>query len=398
MEFLKRVNNYALYLLIFSITFEKWDPLNTAGSLSVAFIVSIIYISSWIPFLKTNLNLFIFRKYTSLLVLFIITGLLSTSLRPEHLIDISQAYNFRVLLLIFLMLLITNHLYNKPELIKIAFNTYLLSIIVMFVLFTLGIGVTFFQGRVLIFKENPNIIGIKAIMALIVVLGRLFSGPFSTKKLFNPFNLVIPASITLILASGSRGAFLSIFIGFILILAFKKMTPLKKISIFVIGIFLSGLLYNLVLQSNELLQKRLENSLESGDIGRNELWEGAFEIFQKHPIIGVGFTGIFPEMYKHTGHFLYPHNIFLYVLVTTGVIGFLFYILFIYRVFLGLYNSYKETRNVTYLILFFMIVINLMKVGGGINMMLFWFFFALLLSSALVVNNPVSKNNSIKVH
>ncbi|WP_282180471.1 O-antigen ligase family protein [Maribacter stanieri] len=394
MDFFKRVNNYTLYVLIFSITFEKWDPLNTAGSLSVAFLVSMLYIFSWVPFLKTNLNLFIFRKYTVFLFLFILTGFFSTALRPEHLIDFGQAYNYRVLTLVILMYLITNHLYNNPSLILKVVNVYLCSIFLMFILFMLGVGVTFDQNRLLIFKENPNIIGIKAVIGLVIVLGRLFSEPFKLKTFLNPIIFVIPISISLILATGSRGAFLSIFIGFTLILLFKKMSNLRKILFLGFGLFFAGIIYNYVLENNEVLQRRLNRSVESGD-AREVLWSGAFQIFENNPIIGVGFTSLFPEMYKSSGFFLYPHNIFLYVLATTGLLGFFFYITFLFRIFIVLYKSYTVTRSVTYLILFFMIIINLMKVGGGINMMLFWFFFALLLSSALVVSNPKVNRNQI---
>ena len=387
MEFLRKINNSILYLLIFSITFENWDPLNTSGSLSVAFIISILYISSWVPFFRSGLNLFIFKKYISLLILFILIGFVSTAFNSEHLIELSQAYNFRVLTLIILMYLITNHFYNQPELIEKGVNVYLIGIVLMFLLFSLGIGVSYEQDRLLIFKENPNIIGVKAVLAFVIVMGKLFSKSIKFKQFLNPIILVLPAAIILIFATGSRGAFLSIFIGFVFILFFKKMPILKKVIFVIIGIVFAGLTYNYALENNKILQERLTKSVQSGDT-REVLWEGAIKIFENNPLIGVGFTNLFPEMYKHSGFFLYPHNVFLYVLATTGIIGFIFYMFFILRVFIGLYKSYQLTRNVTYLVLFLMIVVNLMKVGGGINMMLFWFFFALLLGSALVVNNP----------
>ena len=393
METLRKVNNCMLYLLILSITFENWDPLNTSGSLSVAFVISILYIFSWTPFFKLRLNLFIFKNYISFLILFILTGFISTALNPEYLIELSQAYNFRVMTLIILMYLIANHFYNDPSLIEKGINVYLISIVLMFLLFSFGIGVSYEQNRLLIFKENPNIIGVKAVLAFLIVLGKLFSKSINLKQFLNPITLVLPAAIILIFATGSRGAFLSIFIGFILILLFKKMSIFRKIVFVVLGVVFTGLTYNYALENNQILQERLTKSVQSGDT-REVLWEGAIKIFENNPIIGIGFTNLFPEMYKHSGFFLYPHNVFLYVLATTGLIGFIFYMSFILKVFISLYRSYQLTKNVTYLVLFLMIVVNLMKVGGGVNMMLFWFFFALLLASALVVNNskPEAQN------
>lgn len=225
---LKKLNDYSLYLLIFSITFEKWDPLNTAGSLSVAFITSILYIATWLPFLKSRLNLFIFSRYTSLLILFLLVGFVSTAFKPEYLMEFRQAYNYRVLLLIILMHLIANHLYNDARVIPKAINAYLWSVVLMFGLFIVGVGVTYEQERLLIFKENPNIIGIKAVIAFIIVLGRIFSKPVNLKTFINPIILILPISISLILASGSRGAFLSIFIGFALIILFKKNVQVEE--------------------------------------------------------------------------------------------------------------------------------------------------------------------------
>ncbi|WP_430426584.1 O-antigen ligase family protein [Maribacter litoralis] len=387
MEFLKRINDYTLFVLIFSITFENWDVFGFGGTLSVTFIMSIAYIVTWVPFFKSSLNLFIFQKYTSFLLLFIVIGFVSTSLNPIYLIEFKQAFNYRVLLLILLMHLIANHLFNSPDLIFKTLNVFMLSIVLLFILSLLGIGVTYAQGRLEIFGENPNMIGFKGVLSFMIVIGRIFTQPLKLKIFTKWELLVIPASISLVLASGSRGAFLSLFVGFTLAILFKEMNIFKKLVLVAIGGFVATTLFIYALTENKVLQTRLQRSLDSGDIGRNELWEGAILIIKDNLFFGVGFTDLLPNMFKYSGYYLDPHNVFLYVLVTTGIIGFLFYMTFIVKVGIGLYRTYFKTKNISFLLLFCIVLFNMFKVGGGIGMIIFWLFFAIFISHISINKN-----------
>ena len=62
-------------------------------------------------------------------------------------------------------------------------------------------------------------------------------------------------------------------------------------------------------------------TVETGDTGRNMLWEAAFNVIGDNIIIGAGFEGLIPRMYQYSGIHLAPHNIFLYLFITTGLPG-----------------------------------------------------------------------------
>ena len=83
-----------------------------------------------------------------------------------------------------------------------------------------------------------------------------------------------------------------------------------------------------------------------------------------------------PEMYKYSGIYNGPHNVYLYVLVTTGILGFVFYMTFIIRLGKKLYTDFKQTGMILYLTIFLVVLFNMFKAGGGINKIVFWFFFS----------------------
>lgn len=393
-KLLKKANTYCLYLLVFSITFENWDPFNLVGTLSITYMASILYILSWLPFLKSNLNFWILKKYIVPLILFIIVGLISTAFNSSHLLEMKEAYNYRVLLLIILMYLMANHINNEVNLSNRILNIYIASIILMFFLYLIGVGISYEQGRLLIFEENPNILGMKSVIALLIVIGRFIENKFSFEQLMITI-LVSIATITLILASGSRAAFLSIFIGVTFLILFKKMSTLKKIVALTAGTLASIFFFLTALQSNAVLQERLIRSVDKGDIGRNDLWKGALMVIENNLTIGVGFPGLLPEMYKYIGRYMDPHNVFLYVLMSTGLIGFTFFMIFIYRLSKSLIKSFKDTGDIIPIVIFLIILINMAKAGGAIGMILFWFFFAVLIGSTFYSEKNSSESINI---
>lgn len=384
-----------MFALVFSITFENWDPFKLVGTLSITYMTSVLYIVSWIPHLKSNLNLGLFKKYAFPLILFIVAGLVSTALHSNYADEIKYAYNYRVLLLIILMFLLVSHFSNDVSLVSKALKVYIASIMLMFVLYQLGVGVEYDQGRLRIFGENPNLLGMKAVIALLIIIGGAQDHKFSLKRILFGALLIFPL-LSLIIESGSRGAFLSIFIGLALIIFFKKMSVLKKVMLTIVGFLVSAFFFINVMQNNEVLQARLTRSIEKGDIGRSHVWQGALQVIENNIFVGVGFPGALPEMKKYAGRAHDPHNVFLYVWMTTGVIGFFFFMLFIWRMVKSLILSYRQTGKIVYLVIFMIILINMAKAGGGIAMILFYFFYSVLIGSTFIEEKSINLQQTLK--
>lgn len=380
MEFFERLNKWSLILLVFSVTFENWDPFRLAGSISVTYMASGLYFLSWLPLLKKNFNLEVLKPFLIPLVIYSVIGVFATAIHNNYAEGIGDLYNQRVLQLILLMCLIIVQLYNDKSILNLVMNTYVASILAMYILFMMGVGTEMEKGRLLLFGENPNLLGMKAVIAFFIVIGKLIGKPISVPKIIGTILLIIPL-LSLVIFSASRGALASIFLGLGMLIFYLKISPLKKLFIAVLGVGFSIYFFNLIVESNPVFKKRIMHTLETGDTGRNALWEAGLRIIEDNIFIGVGHPGVLPEMYKYSGRFIDPHNTFLYVFITTGLIGFIAYMVFILRIGKELYKDFRISNQIIYLVIFIVILFNMSKAGGGIGKILFWFFFALLIGS-----------------
>ncbi|WP_339839799.1 O-antigen ligase family protein [uncultured Maribacter sp.] len=236
----------------------------------------------------------------------------------------------------------------------------------------------------------------KALIAFLIVLSNMLETNFSLKKILFGSLIMIPL-LSLVIASGSRGAFLSVFIGLALFVVFMRISIGKKIVLGLFGIVGSISFFLFVLANNVDFQRRLLDSVETGDIGRNLAWVGAQKVIENNPIIGVGFPAALPEMYQEIGIAMDPHNVFLYVAMTTGLVGFCFFMIFIWRIAKILFLSYKKNGKIVYLVIFFIIVLNMAKAGGGISMILFYFFFAALIGSTFLLSDHEEIEHTVKL-
>ncbi len=392
MQFLQKINKYCFFLLVFSVTFENWDPFNLSGIVSVTYMASILYILSWLPLLKSQFRLSSFKQYLIPLTLFTIIGIFSTALNSGYAESYQDSYDLRVITLIILMFLIVNHFYNDKSLVYEALNIYVISIILLYILALSGVGTEFKNGRLLLFGENPNSIGVKAVVAFLVVVSRLINDKLSLKKILLN-GLYIFSTLNLIILTGSRGALLSVFLGLAILILFMKITIWKKILLTIGGIGFSILFLGIVMKTNPAFERRIMNTIETGDTGRNDLWESSLIIIEDNLFLGVGLAGALPEMMKYTGRLIDPHNVFLYVLMTTGLFGFLFYLIFILKLWKNLHQSFKRNGRVVFLVMLAVVLFNMGKTGGAIGKIFFWFFFAILIGSTFDKNEV---KNSMK--
>ena len=251
--------------------------------------------------------------------------------------------------------------------------------LLVFLLITLGNGVTYENGRLLLFGENPNVMGAKAALAFLITISKLINN-FSIKRSIIIIPICIPF-ISLTAMSGSRGAFVSMFLGLAVLLFFRKTGVLNKWALIVFGVLASGMLITYLLETNPVMAERLLTTVETGDMGRNVLWEAAVNVIKDHIIIGAGFEGVKPRMYAYSGAYMNPHNIFLYVYIASGLPGIILFVTFLTRLTKLLFRHYKKYGDSLNLVLFVIVIFNMSKHGGSIGKTLFWFIFAVLIGS-----------------
>lgn len=386
------INDYCLYLLVFSVTFESWDPFQLVGTVSVTFMTTILYLASWVPLISRNFNVLPFTKFVLPLLLLIVVGFICSAINSEYVTLMKEAYNYRTLLLIVLMTFIAAHLYCKPKISPIVLNTYVASMLLVFLLVSLGNGVTYENGRLLLFGENPNVMGSKAALAFLITISKLINN-FSIKRFIITIAICIPF-IGLVATSGSRGAFVSMFLGLAVLLYFRKTSVLNKWAIIIFAGLASSILITYMLQTNPTMAARLLDSVETGDTGRNALWDSAFRIIKDNIIIGSGFEGVKPRMFEYSGFYMKPHNVFLFIFISCGLPGVILFLIFLSRLTKLLFQYFKKSGDSLNLVLFVIIVFNMSKQGGSIGKILFWFFFAVLIGSTVHI---ISRNESKKI-
>lgn len=163
---------------------------------------------------------------------------------------------------------------------------------------------------------------------LLFTLFALFAALKEGKKIDWGFGL---GGVLIILLGGSRGPILDLGIFFFIYMLISFQHSKKKVrSVFLIVtitilLVLSyqwlllqlGAVMNKIGISSRFIRKLLEGSIAS-DSGRNIIWSAAIEMIKAHPL-GYGAMGTRHVIYYiiDVGH---PHNIFLELLVDTGVI------------------------------------------------------------------------------
>lgn len=390
----RNINNFALILFVFGVNFEYWDPFGLKGVFSIAKITAIIYIASWLPFLK-EIRLKPLAPFLVPLVIYLLVEFFSSAVNNIHVTKLIGTFNFTMIKLLVILVLIVNHIIKKPYILKWILITFVGNVFLLSVLSIFGVGFeanNFEEGedRLLMFGENPNMVGMKASFAIIM----LFYFIVDSKKI--PHKIILCAFfipiISLLVSTASRGALLTVFLGIAVMVMFQKTSIVKKVVISLIGIIFSVGLFKYIMSNNENFATRMTLFIEEGETGRNEIWNSTYNIILDNLIIGVGRPGALPVMQQYLGAAKDTHNVFLYVLMTTGIIGFIFFMTFIIRLAIRLYIHFKLTNNVIYIVLFMILLFNMLKAGGFINKTFLWFFFAMLIGSTIYVSHKRIQN------
>ncbi|THD66797.1 O-antigen ligase domain-containing protein [Robertkochia marina] len=387
---LKRINDFLLLFLVFAVTFENWNPFGFSG-ISFTYIATILYIVSWVPFASKIFKISYFRQFLIPLVLYVLVGILSTAMNSLYANELLDLVHQRMLQLIILMFLVAAHLILNPSLIPKVLVIFVMSIFAMYLLFLAGQGISYFNGRILIFGENPNLIGTKAALAFIIALGFITNKQQSKSIKILLIGTLLPL-LHLTILSASRGALLSLLLGVILLTISLKTQLWKKMILIAFGmVFVTGL-FIYILETNPVFRYRILSTVEHGDTGRNEIWEGAIQAIKNNLFFGVGLPADKLTMFLHGAGFRDPHNVFLWVLLTTGVVGTFFFVWFIFRIGLYLIRYSRSERFAVYFLIYTTVLLNMSKQGGAIGKILFWFLFGVLISGIYALKTNAKRN------
>lgn len=265
-------------------------------------------------------------------------------------------------LLFYYFLLIHQTIDNKS--LRWALSGVAIGAIAISVFFIWGIGVSFNSGgRVVVFEENANTVGVFQCIGAIIILNEFILKDSCNLRIFR-FLWVIAfvPMIALMIACGSRTAFIIFTLSFLLsIILFPTKKRYGKFVVFVVGMGIAIYGFSSFLSEESLLLERLQSTTDEGDSGgRVELSLQLLHSVLDHPILGVGETGYTEVSQKYLNFVLNengvirgysPHNVFLEVLIYTGITGFIVMMIFWFWSFKNAWMKYKIFKDVLPLLL-----------------------------------------------
>lgn len=175
-------------------------------------------------------------------------------------------------------------------------------------------------GRFVSFFSEPGELGaLTAIMApfLIYSLSVKLNGKMT--NLFAKMILLVGlvSNLSMLIASGSRSAVIALVVGCALLLILRYGISLRVIIISVVFIGLS-----MVIASNLDLERNALSRLTSGEniSTRSSDYQLTYDMMREYLFLGTG-LGASGEAIQYYGGDYRPHNMFLDILIETGVVG-----------------------------------------------------------------------------
>lgn len=177
-------------------------------------------------------------------------------------------------------------------------------------------------SRISAFNEDPNFIGAQYGIGIILSLAFVF-GLFKSNKTEKIISIVcLIVCILGLIQTGSRSAVITLFLS-IIIFAFAKVNFKQRLYIIFALILISFFIFMLVIYS-EGFRLRFESTFSFGDTSnRLEIYLATLGLIQKNPLVGIGPIRnqyILGSIFNKT--LLDTHNVFLWVLSSTGIFGF----------------------------------------------------------------------------
>lgn len=244
--------------------------------------------------------------------------------------------------------------------------------------------------RVSAFGNDPNLSGAQYAVGLIISIFTII-GLIKSNKQIRILSVIIGFSCLLAMVqTGSRGAVLSFGIALLALVFVKGSLKQKATTTFFVFVVLIGLIELILL--NEGFRIRFTETIEYGDLAsRQYIYEESFYIFFEQPLIGFGpFNNIIILGSKFGKPVLDTHNTLLWVLTSSGLLGFIPFFLGLVSIGVNSFKSILNLSNIVYFSLFLLTIIFSQTVSFH-QSKLFWLILAFA-SSAVVPHKKKEKS------
>lgn len=335
-----------------------------------------------IKVLPILLNFNKLKIFSLSIVLLWLTFLISTYINynPNY-FDISRSVLQRILIYFVFFLVVYNELEQNCQLQNIIQRTICFSIIVMGFSYFTGIGAEYKLGRLWIFGTDANTIGVWSSIIIVMTFDLIVNEKTKVIKLVY-YIAVIAISMLLIVFTGSRKAIILMAFGVLVYYIFLNRSFNYKLKLLIPFILFCFIAFGYV-STQGIIRERFMSELERQDLGgRMPIWEATIEIIQKNPFFGVGIGEFANQIEFSLGRVRAVHNEFLTVLVYGGIVGLIWFLLFLYYIgrkaflILRIKNSSFTSLPIA---LFCMQILFLFSAGGALTSFISWFIYAYIL-------------------
>lgn len=308
---------YSLFLalMLYQTSYKNLGTITAFSTILLTIIVLLFSSKIKIKINLANITLFLFLLYL----------ILETAIMPQLL---STSYKLIAQIIFFLVL--SSITLNKQEE-KYIKTIFILASIIYGILTIYACNLNYLAGYlhndISLFntKLDPNFIGIPLTASMSLVF---YSFLYEKKRL-------ISAAIYLLLAisiiyTASRGSFsTAIFSSALILLIYicnRDVSISKKVLIVLIVLVLGMFLIYFFSSTFSDHWDRMSDFTDTTGNSRISLWKRSLKAWRTHPILGVGLNGIY-RLYGTA-----THNTYLEVLCETGIIGFILFISFIFKI------------------------------------------------------------------
>ncbi len=363
---------FIVILFSFFLGFGKFDPFGTGG---LFFDLITFFLMLSIVIYTDVLKEFGLYKRTLFLLCSIVLLLFFTGLFYGYVLVDTSVFNFKFLAAIIVFWFFSYVFKKNPKLCLYSIILFSLSCSLIAVLYHFGFLGSVSEirnGRLNIFGENPNSISSRMAISFLVLIYIIIENPLSIKYHRFFLGLALPSLFFFVIETGSRGSFLALLLGVVIIVLFSKVSKYVKIILGIISVFFIIKIFDFVKTTS--LFDRLNADDVSG--GREEIWSNAFMIFYDFPW-GVGEGGYITEMTKRFSSQHDTHNLFIYLLVCGGWLSLLLFLFFMKELFQKVLINLRNGNSLL-LVVFVFLVFLASKTGGILTYLIMWYFFAVI--------------------
>ena len=380
----RKLQNLAFCAYAFSLNFEMLSPFGE--NFSVSKIAAYCYIASLCLDIKKIFNTCQIGLYVICLFLMVIIFMISDLVNGG-----ATFVNISFLLNVFLFWFIANHYREDNTILDKGIISYYFGSILLVLFFILGIGVSINEigGRLTMFGDNENAVGIKTATAIVFSVYLLLK----TKKLWHRCVMMLPliGLISLNMMTASRTGLAIWSLGVLTLLFFNIRSRVNRVLLIAsIGFVFIFSLSNM--KEELVLYDRIMEVSEKGDLsGRDDIWKSYLPAIENNPILGVGYDGTQVWGKHYLGEDISPHNVFIEILLYGGVVGLTPFVMFLAMMVIHRFKKYKEEHQIFY-VTFLLVIFAYLLSGQMLYVKLFWLLSSLGIAESVIIRRNNEKN------